>query len=125
MSGWALFFIQFLWQFPHFWAIAWVGYEEYLKAGIRMLPSNAGKTTFTGLQCMFYSLALIPVSMLPHNIGFSGLTGMWVSVGCGILYFLASLNFYRKNDKKSAKLLMYVSFAYLPTVLLALILDKV
>ncbi len=125
MSGWSLFFIQFLWQFPHFWAIAWVGYEDYLKAGIRMLPSNAGKTTFTGLQCMFYSLTLIPVAMLPHHIGFSGIVGMWVAVACGVLYFMASFNFYRKNDKKSAKTLMYTSFAYLPIVLLALILDKV
>src|SRR5690606_28680866 len=50
--GWVLFGIQFFWQFPHFWAIAWLGYEEYLKAGINMLPSRAGKTSFTGLQCM-------------------------------------------------------------------------
>lgn len=125
MGGWILFSIQFFWQFPHFWAIAWVGYEDYLKAGIRMLPSREGKTTFTGLQCMFYSLPLIPLAMAPHYMGISGSTGMWVAVVCGILYFIASASFYFKNDKTSAKRLMYTSFVYLPAVLLAVLIDKI
>lgn len=86
LGGWALFLIQFFWQFPHFWAIAWVGYEDYLKAGIRMLPSKEGKTSFTGLQCIFYSLTLVPLAMLPHQLGLSGSVGMWVSIACGLLY---------------------------------------
>jgi protoheme IX farnesyltransferase len=124
IGGWALFLIQFFWQFPHFWAIAWVGYEDYLKAGIRMLPSREGKTSFTGLQCIFYSLTLIPLVMLPHQLGLSGSTGMWVSIGCGLLYCFASFIFYLRNDRTSAKRLMYASFIYLPTVLLALLIDK-
>ncbi len=125
LGGWSLFLIQFFWQFPHFWAIAWVGYEDYLKAGIRMLPSREGKTSFTGLQCIFYSLTLIPLAMLPYQIGLSGLTGTWVSVGVGLLYCFASFIFYIRNDKRSAKGLMYTSFIYLPTVLLALLIDKI
>lgn len=125
MGGWALFMIQFFWQFPHFWAIAWVGYEDYLKAGIRMLPSREGKTSFTGLQCIFYSLTIIPVSMLPNQLGMTGNTGMWVCIACGAFYTLASFGFYLKNDRKSAKRLMYASFIYLPTVLLAILIDKV
>ncbi len=105
LGGWALFLIQFFWQFPHFWAIAWVGYEDYLKAGIRMLPSKEGKTSFTGLQCIFYSLTLIPLCMLPHQLGLSGQVGMWVSIAAGLLYTFAS-------------------FIFLPTVLLALLIDK-
>lgn len=125
LGGWALFMIQFFWQFPHFWAIAWVGYEDYLKAGIRMLPSKEGKTSFTGLQCIFYSLTLIPLAMLPQQIGLTGTAGMWVCIGAGLVYCLASFVFYIKNDKISAKRLMYSSFIYLPTVLLALLIDKV
>ena len=124
LGGWVLFSIQFFWQFPHFWAIAWVGYEDYLKAGIRMLPSKAGKTRFTGLQCMFYSLVLIPLVAFPRTMGMSGNIGMWVSIGAGLLYFAASYAFYLQNDLKSAKRVMYASFIYLPTVLLALIFNK-
>lgn len=124
LGGWILFLIQFFWQFPHFWAIAWVGYEDYCKAGIFMLPSKAGKTKFTGLQCMFYSIVLIPLVVMPRTVHLSGNIGMWVSMALGLLYFLASFNFFRKNDRKSAKLVMYTSFLYLPTVLLALLFDK-
>jgi protoheme IX farnesyltransferase len=124
MGGWVLFLIQFFWQFPHFWAIAWVGYEDYCKAGIFMLPSKAGKTPFTGLQCMFYSIVLIPLVVMPRTIHLSGNVGMWVSIGIGFLYFAASVNFFRKNDRQSAKMVMYTSFLYLPTVLLALLFDK-
>lgn len=123
--GWVLFFIQFFWQFPHFWAIAWLGYEEYLKAGIRMLPSKMGKTNFTGLQCMFYSLPLIPIAVLPYLLGKTGIIGMWFSVAFGIFFFIMATIFYLKNDRTSAKRLLYSSFIYLPGVLLALVLDKI
>jgi heme o synthase len=124
VGGWILFLIQFFWQFPHFWAIAWVGYEDYLKAGIRMLPSHQGKTRFTGLQCMFYSIVLVPMAVMPRTVGLSGNYGMWVSIACGALYFAASLVFFLQNDHKSAKRVMFSSFIYLPTVLLALLFDK-
>ena len=102
MGGWVLFALQFIWQFPHFWAIAWVGFEDYTNAGIRMLPSSEGKTRFTGLQCMFYSIVLIPLAVMPRAIGMSGNIGMWICIACGALYFAASYNFYKKNDHKSA-----------------------
>ncbi len=124
IGGWILFLIQFFWQFPHFWAIAWVGFEDYEKAGIRMLPSDAGKTRFTGLQCMFYSIVLVPLAFMPRLVGMSGNIGMWLSMLCGLAYFIASVNFYRKNDHKSAKTVMFTSFIYLPVVLLALLFDK-
>ncbi len=124
LGGWVLFLIQFFWQFPHFWAIAWVGFDDYEKAGIRMLPSKQGKTRFTGLQCMFYSLVLIPMAVMPRTVGISGNTGMLIGVACGLLYFAASFVFYKNNDHKSAKRVMFSSFIYLPTVLLALLFDK-
>ena len=123
-GGWALFLIQFFWQFPHFWAIAWVGYDDYLRAGIRMLPSHAGKTKYTGLQCMYYSLTLIPISMIPYAIKLTGAFSMYVAVALGLAYFVASVMFYRRSDNSSAKGLMYTSFFYLPIVMLAFLYDK-
>lgn len=124
LMGWILFMVQFFWQFPHFWAIAWLGYEEYLKAGINMLPSRAGKTPFTGLQCMFYALPLIPIGMLPHFMQIVGWWGTFFAVGFGVFFTVMAINFYLKSDNASAKKLLYSSFLYLPGVLLSFAIDK-
>ena len=76
------------------------------------------------MQCMFYSIPLIPLVVLPRVMGMSGNWGMWVSIACGVLYFIASAVFFRKNDHKSAKRVMFASFVYLPVVLLALYFNK-
>ena len=123
-GGWILFTLQFFWQFPHFWAIAWVAFDDYNRAGIRMLPTREKETRFTGIQCMLYSLVLIPMATVPHAFGLTGTTGMWICLLCGVMYFAASLVFYLKNDHKSARRVMFASFIYLPTILLALVIDK-
>ena len=123
-GGWMLFLIQFIWQFPHFWAIAWVGYDDYLKAGIRMLPSKEGKTRFTGLQCMLYSFVLIPLAAVPKIMGMTGYWGMGIAMICGAVYFAASVDFFKKNTYATAKRVMFASFIYLPVVLLALLFNK-
>jgi len=125
IGGWVLFSLQFFWQFPHFWAIAWVAFDDYSRAGIRMLPTRERETRFTGIQCMLYSLVLIPMAMVPRAIGLTGNIGTLVCVLCGLMYFAASIMFYLKNDYKSAKRVMFASFIYLPTILLALVIDKV
>ncbi|MFN5943080.1 MAG: heme o synthase [Bacteroidota bacterium] len=122
-GGWILFAVQFFWQFPHFWSIAWVAYDDYAKAGIKLLPSSAGRTSFTGLQCMLYSLVLIPISMLPR-LHITGVIGMSVAIVMGIIYFYTSYLFYQHNDEKSARRVMFASFFYLPIVLIAYLLDK-
>jgi len=122
-GGWILFAVQFFWQFPHFWSIAWVAYDDYAKAGIKLLPSSAGRTSFTGLQCMLYSLVLIPISMLPR-LHMTGIIGMSVAIVMGIIYFYTSYLFYQHNDEKSARRVMFASFFYLPIVLIAYLLDK-
>lgn len=124
LGGWVLFLIQFFWQFPHYWAIAWVGYDEYQKAGISMLPSQERSSKFTAMQCMFYSIVLIPISLVPRYVGMTGNIGMWVMILCGAMYFAATVAFFIKNDYKSAKRVMFASFIYLPVTLLALVLDK-
>ncbi len=124
-GGWILFTLQFFWQFPHFWAIAWVAFDDYNKAGIRMLPTREKETRFTGIQCMLYSIVLIPMALVPHAIGLIGNAAMWVCMLSGIMYFAASIVFYLKNDYKSARRVMFASFIYLPTILLALVIGKV
>lgn len=124
LGGWVLFLIQFFWQFPHYWAIGWVGYDEYIKAGISMLPSQERSSKFTAIQCMFYSIVLIPLSLVPRYIGITGNIGMWVMMLCGAMYFAATVVFFINNDYKSAKRVMFASFIYLPITLLALVLDK-
>ncbi len=125
LGGWVLFLIQFFWQFPHYWAIGWVGYDEYKKAGISMLPSQERSSKFTAIQCMFYSIVLIPISLIPRYMGITDNIGMMVMMGCGVLYFAATVVFFIKNDYRSAKRVMFASFIYLPTVLLALLFDKI
>ncbi len=125
LGGWILFLFQFFWQFPHYWAIGWVGYDEYKKAGISMLPSQERTSRFTGMQCMFYSIILIPMALIPGVVRMTGTVGMWICIACGIMYFAASVAFYIKNDFKSAKRVMFASFIYLPVVLLALLFDKI
>jgi protoheme IX farnesyltransferase len=124
IGGWVLFTLQFFWQFPHFWAIAWVAFDDYNKAGIRMLPTRERETRFTAIQCILYSLVLIPMATVTHYVGLAGNIGMWVCMLCGLMYFVASVLFYIKNDHKSARRVMFASFIYLPSVLLALVIDK-
>lgn len=120
-----LFLIQFLWQFPHFWAIGWVGYEEYQKAGFRLIPSAGGKDRFTGLQSAIYILVLIPVSMLPFLLGITGWVSMAILVLSGVFFLIPALRLFNRCDRKSALQLMFASFIYLPVIQIALLLDKV
>ncbi len=124
LGGWVLFLFQFFWQFPHFWAIAYVAFDDYNRAGMKMLPTREKETRFTGLQCMFYSLVLIPLSIVPRMIGLTDNIGMFICMACGIMFFVASVMFYRANDHKSARRVMFASFIYLPVILIALLADK-
>ncbi len=124
MAAWTLFIIQFFWQFPHFWSIAWIGHEDYEKAGMKMLPRIEKVGYFTAFQCVLYSAVLIPLSALPMVVGLGG----WISVvglGLAALWFLYnSLNFLKDNSDAMARKVMFASFVYLPVVLITLVLDK-
>jgi protoheme IX farnesyltransferase len=124
-GGWALFGIQFLWQFPHFWAIAWVAHEDYSRAGFKLLPSQGGPTKFTAVQSVMYSLIMVPVGMMPYYLGVSGITSFWILFACNLAMVLLSLQLLIKMDKKSARLVMFGSYIYLMIVFLALYADKV
>jgi protoheme IX farnesyltransferase len=119
-----LFAVQFIWQFPHFWAIAWVADDEYKKAGIRLLPSKNGRDRFSANQILLYTLFLIPISLLPWSFEISG---WWSAIavallGLGFAWF--AFDHTRKMTNKSALKIMFASFLYLPLVQLLYLLDK-
>lgn len=120
-----IFGIQFFWQFPHFWAIAWVGNEDYTKAGFKMLPSAGGRDLNTATQIMLYTLFLLPLSFLPLQAGMAGVYSAGIA-GVATLVFLAfTFNLIWKQNNKAALMVMFYSFIYLPIVQLALLFDKV
>lgn len=126
-----LFAIQFLWQFPHFWAIAWLLDEDYKKAGIRMLPSGL-KDKRSAFQAMLYTIWLIPVSILPFAFPYFGIESKLILSPIGaVLILLMGIFLYKKSalllkncDQNSAKKLMFGSLIYLPVVQIIYVLDK-
>jgi protoheme IX farnesyltransferase len=123
--AWVLFGIQFMWQFPHFWAIAWVADDDYKRAGFKMLPSPGNRDLRTAFQIMTYTVLLVPVSLLPLVLGISGRVSAGIALVCGILFTLLTVQLMRTQDRKAALRIMFASFLYLPIVQIALVLDKV
>ncbi|WP_084446542.1 heme o synthase [Hymenobacter roseosalivarius] len=124
IEAWVLFGIQFMWQFPHFWAIAWVLDEDYKRAGFKMLPTPGGKDLRTAFQIMTYTLLLIPLSLLPLQFGMAGKISAMIAVVCGVLFLMQTFYLMRTCSKKAAMNIMFGSFLYLPIVQIALVFDK-
>ena len=124
-GGWILFAIQFLWQFPHFWAIAWVAHKDYSAAGFKLLPSDKGPTKFTALQAIMYSAMMIPIGLLPYTYHISGIVSMWIVLCCNLFMVYVSVMLFRKMDIAAAKKVMFSSYFYLMIVFLSLYADKV
>ena len=124
-GGWALFGIQFFWQFPHFWAIAWIAHKDYTAAGFKMLPSDAGQTKFSAIQAIIYSLLLVPVGLIPYFIGMSGIVSLWIILAANLFMVVQSVRLYNEMSAKAARRLMFSSYIHLPIVLLSLLADKV
>jgi protoheme IX farnesyltransferase len=120
-----IFGIQFIWQFPHFWAIAWVSDDDYKKAGFKLLPSGGKKDLHTAMQIMIYTMFLIPLGLLPATFGITGLNSAIIVTVCGVLFFAQTFSLMRSGDRKSALKIMFGSFLYLPIVQIAYLLDKV
>lgn len=120
-----IFGIQFIWQFPHFWAIAWVADEDYKKAGFKLLPSGGEKDLNTAIQIMIYTLFLIPLGLLPATFGITGLNSAIAVTICGVLFLAQTFSLMRSGDRKSALKIMFGSFIYLPVVQIAYLLDKI
>ena len=120
-----LFLLQFFWQFPHFWSIAWILNDDYKKAGYQLLPSSNGRSKESATQIILYSAVLIPLSLLPHVFGLSGQFSMIIVIAGSIFLTLLSFKLYRSLSIKDAKRLMIASILYNPLVLISLLIDKV
>lgn len=125
IGGWILFGIQFIWQFPHFWAIAWVAHQDYSKAGFKLLPADKGPTKFTAVQSIMYSALMIPVGILPKVFGMAGNVSLWIVLAANLFMVVQSIRLYNEMDVKAARRVMFSSYIYLPIVLLALLADKI
>jgi heme o synthase len=124
-GGWILFALQFFWQFPHFWAIAWIANLDYRKAGFKLLPSVEGPTRYSAIQAVIYSLLLLPVGVMPYVFGMSGLISLVVLVIANLFMIWQCVKLYRDMTVQAARRVMFSSYIYLPVVLLALLIDKI
>lgn len=119
-----LFATQFMWQFPHFWAIAWVSHEDYKKAGYHLLPSS-GKDGQSAFFTLLYTLFLIPVSILPWAFDLiSGSAAIALAL-TGIAFAIPGFKLLRLKNDQAAKMVMFASFFYLPIAQLILLIDKI
>lgn len=123
VGAFALFAIMFLWQFPHFLAIAWLYREQYARAGLRMLPAAQPSPRVTGFMSVGYALALIPASLLPGHVALAGNSYLWVALILGAGYLLCALRFMREETVTTARGVLWSSLIYLPLLLLTLTWD--
>ncbi|NNC94799.1 MAG: protoheme IX farnesyltransferase [Chitinophagales bacterium] len=119
-----LFLIQFIWQFPHFWAIAWVAYEDYKRAGIFLLPEKKQDSKYNAFLCVVYVLMIIPLILVAFMQSQMGLVAAIIAIAFTMLFLLPAIELYRKRTVAVAKKLMFASFIYLPMILILLVIDK-
>ncbi len=124
-GGYALFLIQFLWQFPHFWAIAWVSHTDYSKVGFKLLPADKGPTKFTALQAVMYAVLMVPIGFLPNYFKITGDWSMWVVLVANIFMVVQCVRLYQNMGVPAARRVMFSSYIYLPIVYLALMANKI
>ena len=123
-----LFAVQFMWQFPHFWAIAWVAHDDYAKAGFQMLPFSSGRTRRSAWTILTYTAFCIPASLLPWALPngdpMVGTVALVVALAAGVFFLVPAWRLYRSLDVADARKLMFASFIYLPVVQIIYVLDK-
>lgn len=124
IGGWTLFALQFFWQFPHFWAIAWVAHEDYSSAGFKLLPDVGGPTKYAAVQSILYSVLLIPIGVMPYVFGMSGIVSMIIVGIANLAMFWQCVRLFREMNVTAARRVMFGSYFYLPIVLLSLLADK-
>lgn len=125
LGAWALFVMQLLWQFPHFFAIAWMYREQYKKAGILMLPVVEPSGTLTFRQIVLFTIMLVPVSIAPFIFGISGKIFLVGAILLGIWFLYASVRAAMDKSNERARTLLLVSVIYLPLLFILMVADKV
>ena len=124
LEAWVLFAILFLWQFPHFLAIAWMYREDYSRAGILMLPVVEPDGRVTGQQIVMYALMLLPVSLLPTALGISGRVYLYGAIVLGLLFLYSSVRAAFSKSRQEARRLLLASVIYLPLLFILMVLDR-
>jgi protoheme IX farnesyltransferase len=124
MEAWVLFAILFLWQFPHFLAIAWMYKEDYGRAGIVMLPVVEPEGRVTAQQIVIYTLLLLPVSLLPTALGLSGGIYFYGAIVLGVLFLYSSIRAAISKSRQQARRLLLASVIYLPLLFALMVLNR-
>jgi len=125
LGAWVLFAMLFLWQFPHFLAIAWMYREQYAKAGILMLPVVEPEGKITAQQIVIFTILLLPVSLAPFFIGFAGLIYLIGASVLGAWFLWTSVQAARAKSIEKARKLLLVSVIYIPLIFLLMVFDKI
>ncbi|HKR58680.1 MAG TPA: heme o synthase [Pyrinomonadaceae bacterium] len=125
LEGWVLFAILFLWQFPHFLAIAWMYREDYARAGILMLPVIEPEGRVTSQQIVVYTLMLLPVSLLPYALGISGKVYLFGAALLGLLFLYSSIRAAISLSRQEARKLLLASVIYLPLLFILMVINRV
>jgi protoheme IX farnesyltransferase len=120
-----LFIFQFVWQFPHFWSIAWILNDDYLKAGYNMLPSKGGRNKNSALQSLLFSIALLPICFAMYYFHYVGIYSTLIAVAVTLFFIYTAFMLYRNLGIKDAKRLMFTSFFYFPVIFIAFVIDKI
>ncbi len=123
LEAWALFGIVFLWQLPHFLALAWLYREDYARAGLRMLSVTDGADA-TFRQALLYAVALLPVSLVPSVLGTTGLVYFIGAAALAIWLIVATVAAALDHAPRKARRLFFVTIVYLPAILLLMVVDK-
>jgi protoheme IX farnesyltransferase len=124
IEAWALFILQFIWQFPHFWAIGWMLHDDYTKAGFKMLPGNTGRSAYTASMTLVYTSLLVPASIMPYMLGMIGPWTLAVMLVAAVAFTAQAYMLLRSRTLKAASRLMFGSFLYLPFVQISMLVDK-
>jgi protoheme IX farnesyltransferase len=124
LEAWVLFAILFLWQFPHFLAIAWMYREDYSRAGILMLPVVEPDGRVTAQQIVIYTVLLLPVSLLPVALGMSGRVYLYGAIFLGLLFLFSSVRAAFSRSRQEARRLLLASVIYLPLLFILMVLDR-
>jgi protoheme IX farnesyltransferase len=122
-DAWVLFAILFIWQFPHFYAIAWMYREDYSRAGIRMLPVVEPDGVSTSRQILLYSVLLVPISLLPHWLGMSGSIYLVGALAMGLMFLYSGIRVSVDRTKARARRVLLASVIYLPVLYGLMVLD--
>ena len=123
-EAWALFAILFVWQFPHFYAIAWMYREDYERAGIRMLPVVEPDGESTARRIVLYSMALLPISLLPRYLGMTGNVYAFGAVAMGALFLYTGFRIVNDRTRQRARSVLLASVVYLPMLYALMLLNR-